>query len=129
MRGKAHGDQLTADQPPDNRAKDGNVLALVHVSPSRLERGARFGSGRFQRGAQGGVVIFKRREAQGTAPATSAGCQEWVGPCRAKTRAHSLCLLAAQTTDGLNPAHGYFERSKRTNGAPRLGRAHYPSAC
>src|SRR3954468_772950 len=113
MRGEAHGDQLTADQPPDNRAKDGNVLALVHVSPSRLERGARFGNGRFQRGAQGGVVIFQKETAQRTAPATSAGCREWVGPCRAKTR---VALLAGgPTTDGLNPAHGYFEQSKRVS--------------
>src|SRR4051794_4470816 len=36
-----------------------------------------------------------------------------MGACRAKTRAHSHC--AAQTTDGLNPALGYFERSKRVS--------------
>jgi hypothetical protein len=94
MRGEAHGDQLTADQPPDNRAKDGNVLALVHVSPSRLERGARFGNGRFQRGAQGGVVIFKRRQRNARLPPPLLGVGN--GWARAGPRLESHCLLAAQ---------------------------------
>lgn len=115
MLGEAHGDQLTADQPPDNRAKDRSVLALMHVSPSRLERGARFGKRALSTRSAGRRCHFQKETAQRTAPATSAGCREWVGPCRAKTRAHSHCLLAAQTTDGLNPALGYFERSKRVS--------------
>ena len=82
----------------------------MHVSPSRLEREARFGKRGLPTRSAG-----RRRECNARLPPPLLAVKNgWARP-GPRPRAHSHCLLAARTNDGLNPALGYFERSKRVS--------------